>query len=198
MTDHRSHKSLIAQALGTVLDRDVAIDKCRLLGGSTGKRSYRVSTEGEQYVVRLGDGLYGETLDLEEEADLMRAAAAAGLAPVVVGTDPATGTLVTRWLAGAQAWTERTARRPHEIARIAALLRKLHTLNVDLPPFEARQIARRYIAEAHRRRPQDTNTETAELARELTTLAERYDDRFPRPRSATTILSPPTSSTRAN
>ena len=179
MAEGRSREALIAQALGTVLDRDVAITECSLLGGSTGKRSFRVAAEGEQYVVRLGDGLYGETLDLEEEADLMRAAAVAGLAPEVVGTDPATGTLVTRWLAGAQVWTERTARRPREIARIAALLRKLHALNVRLPPFEARQVARRYISEAHRRRPQDTDTETAELARELTTLAERYDDRFP-------------------
>ena len=183
MADLRSREALIARALETVLDRNVSIDECRLLGNSTAKRSYRVAANGEQYVVRLGDGLYGETLDLEEEADLMRAAAAVDLAPEVIGIDPTTGTLVTRWLADARVWTQATARRPHDISRIAALLRKLHTLNIDLPPFQARQVAQRYISEAHRRKPQDTDTETdtdtAELARELTTLAKRYDDRFP-------------------
>ncbi len=177
MADRRSHKALIAQALRTVLDRDVAIDECRLLGGSTGKRSFRVAAEGEQHVVRLGGGLCGETMELEAEADLTRAAAAAALAPEVIGIDPATGTLVTRWLADARVWTESTARKPREIARVAALLGKLHALNVDLPPFEARQVARRYISVAQRRRPFDT--QYAELARELTALAGRYDDRFP-------------------
>lgn len=177
MTDQRSRKALIAQALGRVLGRDVAIDECRLLGGSTGKRSYRVATEGQYYVVRLGEGLYGETLGLEDEADLTRAAAVEGLAPEVVGADPATGTLVSRWLAAARVWTEATAHRPREMGRIAALLRKLHALDTRLPAIEAQQVAHRYISAAHRRRPHDTDS--AELALELATLSGRYDDRFP-------------------
>ncbi len=187
MTDRRSRKALIAQVLGRVLGRDVAIDECRLLGGSTGKRSYRVAAAGQQYVVRLGEGLHGMTLDLAAEAGLTRAAAAAGLAPEVIGIDPSTGTLVTRWLAGARVWTEATARSPREIARVATLLRRLHTLEVVLPTFEAQEVrlpkfkaqevARHYVAEAQRRRPQDI--ESAALARELATLARRYDERFP-------------------
>ena len=186
MPDARSRRALIAQALERVLGREVAIDECRLLSGSTGKRSYRVAAEGQQYVVRLGEGLHGVTLGLEAEADLTRAAAADGLAPEVVGTDPATGTLVTRYLADARVWTEATARSPREIARVAALLRKLHALKVPLPVLEAEHVARHYVAEAHRRRPHDTeahrrkphDTENADLARELTMLAEEYDSRF--------------------
>ena len=197
MPEPRSRRALVAQALGRVLGRDVAIDECLLLEGSTGRRSYRVAAEGQQYVVRLGEGLYGVTLGLAAEADLTRAAAADGLAPEVVGTDPATGTLVTRWLADARVWTEATARSPREIARIAALLRRLHALKVPLPAFEAEHVARHYIAEAHRREPADTevqrrephdtevqrrkphDTGNADLARELTMLAAEYDERFP-------------------
>ncbi len=177
MTDRRSRKALVAQVLGRVFGRDVAIDECRLLGGSTGKRSYCVAAAGQQYVVRLGEGLHGMTLDLTAEANLTRAAAAAGLAPEVVGADPATGTLVTRWLADARVWTEATARSPREIARFATLLRRLHALEVRLPTFNAQEVARHYVAEAQRRRPHDTAS--AALARELTTLAAEYDARFP-------------------
>ena len=176
MVDARWRTALIAQVLGRVLGRDVAIDECRLLGGSTGKRSYRVAAAGQQYVVRLGEGLHGMTLDLAVEANLTRAAAAAGLAPEVVGADPATGTLVTRWLAGARVWTEATARSPREIARFATLLRRLHALEVRLPTFNAEDVARNYVAETQRRRPHDTDS--AALARELMTLAAEYDDRF--------------------
>ena len=177
MADARSRTALIAQVLAQVLGRDVAIDECRLLGGSTGKRSYRVAAEGQRYVVRLGEGLHGMTLDLAAEANLTRAAAAAGLAPEVIGIDPSTGTLVTRWLAGARVWTEAMARSPREIARVATLLRRLHTLEVRLPTFNAEDVARHYDSEAQRRRPHDTDS--AALARELTTLAAEYDDRFP-------------------
>ena len=177
MTDRRSRTAFIAQVLGRVLGRDVAIDECRLLGGGTGKRSYRVAAEGHQYVVRLGGGLAGATRSLEDEANLTRAAAAAGLAPEVIGIDPSTGTLVTRWLPGARVWTEATARSPREIARVATLLRRLHTLEVGLPAFEAQEVARNYAAETQRRRPHDTDS--AALALELTRLAAEYDDRFP-------------------
>jgi len=177
MTDRRSRTAFIAQVLGRVLGRDVAIDECRLLGGSTGKRSYRVAAEGQRYVVRLGEGLHGMTLDLAAEANLTRAAASAELAPEVVGADPATGTLVTRWLADARVWTAATARSPREIVRIAAVLRKLHALEFRLPTFNAQEVARHYVSEAQRRRPHDTDS--AALARELTTLAGQYDERFP-------------------
>ena len=176
MTDRRSSTALVAQVLARVLGRDVAIDECRLLGGSTGKRSYRVAAEGQRYVVRLGEGLHGMTLDLAAEAGLTRAAAAAGLAPEVIGIDPSTGTLVTRWLAGARVWTEATACSPREIARVATLLRRLHTLEVGLPAFQAQEVARNYVAETQRRRPHDSGSASLDL--ELTRLAAEYDDRF--------------------
>lgn len=119
------------------------------LSGGLNTRSY-VVTVGDadrQLVVRLPlAGAPPALNDVAAEARVMRAAAAAGLAPAVVGTVPPEGVLVSEFLPAATAWTQTDAREPRNLERIAALLRRLHALDAPAARYEAAAIAARYLA----------------------------------------------------
>jgi thiamine kinase-like enzyme len=120
----------------------------RPLAGGLNTRSFHVTAGGCDVVVRLPLGGAPPLLDLATEAAVMRAAAAAGAAPRVVDADPASGVLVTEFLAGAAAWTAVAAREPRNVARLAELLRRLHATPAAAPRFAAGAIAARYVAAA--------------------------------------------------
>lgn len=176
MPNARSFRPLIVQVLTQVLGRDVTLDYCRMVTGSLARRTFRVETGGERYVVRLGRAFFGRTLAVDTEVELMRSAAAAGIAPDAVGADWLTGSLVTRYLADSRVWSVGSARRPRNMLRLAATLRKLHALEVRLPEFNAERYARFYLEWAHHREPHDDMS--ARLAQELLLLARKYDGRF--------------------
>jgi|KBSSwiStaDraftv2_1062776.scaffolds.fasta_scaffold10868_5 thiamine kinase-like enzyme len=134
-------------ALGRVLGADVA-RRATLwaLEGGLKRRSYLVSVDGRQRVLRLPAPGVDALLDLGTEARVMRAAAAAGLAPDVVAIDAAAGVLLTDYRESARAWTATDARQPRNVERAATLLRGLHAVRVDAPAFAAERIARGYIA----------------------------------------------------
>ena len=104
----------------------------------------------------------------------MDAAARAGVAPRVLAADAASGALLTDYRDGAP-WTPAQAREPSNLERLAALLRTLHALPIDLPVFAAERIAARYLAAlpSYVREPS-----AAEWGDELLTLTRRYDVRY--------------------
>ena len=96
-----------------------------------------------------------------------------GVAPAVVAVDAERGLLLTEYNAGA-AWGPHDARRPENVPRLAALLRALHAVPVDLSVFAAERIAQRYLAAA----PLPAHEPLAHWADELIALARRYDARY--------------------
>jgi thiamine kinase-like enzyme len=152
----------VRAALGRVLGADV-VRRATLwtLEGGVKRRSYLVSADGRQWVLRLTAPGADALLDLNTEARVTRAAAAAGLAPDVVAVDAAAGILLTDYRKAARPWTAGDARRPRNVERAAALLRALHALRVDAPVFAAERISRGYIAALARATDADENTRSA-------------------------------------
>jgi len=143
----RSGDRAVRAALERVLGADV-VRRATLweLDGGVKKRSYLVSAADGQWVLRLPAAGAGALLDLATEADVMRAAAAAGLAPDVVAVDVDAGILLTDYRAAARAWSAADARQPRNVERAAVLLRELHALDVEVPAFAAERVARGYLA----------------------------------------------------
>jgi thiamine kinase-like enzyme len=104
-----------------------------LTGGIT-NRNYRVEVDGASYVLRIGGrdtGLLGIDRQVEHAASLR--AAEVGVGPEVVGFVEPEGWLITRFL-GAQPLPPEELRRPANIGRVAAALRRVH----DAAPIPGR------------------------------------------------------------
>src|SRR5215471_2046997 len=103
--DERGDRA-VRVALERVLRADV-VRRATLYGleGGVRKRSYLVSAGDRQWVLRLPAPGADALLDLATEADVMRAAATAGLAPDVVAVDVPAGILLTSYRAAARPWT---------------------------------------------------------------------------------------------
>ncbi len=192
--DARSDDSVRA-ALGRVLSPDV-VRRATLwaLEGGVKRRSFLVSSGADQWVLRLPAPGADALLDLDTEARVMRAAAAAGLAPDVVAVDAPAGILLTDYRKAARAWTAGDARQPRNVERAAALLRALHAVRVAVPAFAAERIARGYVAalaqaadatgnargSINRAAPRPTLVpRDRRWADELLELARRYDAAYP-------------------
>ncbi|HVS23009.1 MAG TPA: phosphotransferase [Gammaproteobacteria bacterium] len=178
----RPRDAAVRAALEGVLGADVARRATlQPLDGGVRQRSYVVSADGGQWVLRLPAPGADALLDLATEASVMRAAAAAGLAPDVVAVDAAVGILLTDYRAGARSWSVADAREPRNIERAAALLRALHALAVDAPSFAAERIARGYLdalsARGAVRRTRDARERG--WADELLELARHYGAAHP-------------------
>ena len=147
MTQPRS--AAVVEALRRLLPgRDaagLAAVRHRKLEGGVNRRSFLVELGAERWVLRLPTPGTAALLDVVTEAEAMRAAARAGLAPAVVGVDAASGALLTEYRSGAAAWTPADARTAENIARAARLLRALHAVDAPIPAYAAERIARGYL-----------------------------------------------------
>jgi thiamine kinase len=114
----------IALGLGAGAIRDIEPIKHGLTN-----RSWLVTTDGERSVVRISDASAEELqIDRNSEAVVLQLVARAGIGPEVLRLDPERGILVTRYLGAT--WSERDAHSNENIDRLAALLRRLHALEV--------------------------------------------------------------------
>jgi thiamine kinase-like enzyme len=97
------------------------------LGGGITNRNFKVSLDGEAFVLRIG-GKDTELLGIDREAEhaASRVAAGLGLAPEVVAFVEPEGYLVTRYVEGEVGRVE--------VEQVGALLRRLH----DGPPLPSR------------------------------------------------------------
>ncbi|HET8697309.1 MAG TPA: phosphotransferase [Gammaproteobacteria bacterium] len=140
----------VVEALRRMLpDRDPAqlgAARYSALAGGVNRRTFLVEVGADRWVLQLPMPGAPALLDVATEAEAMRAASAAGLAPAVVAVDAASATLLTEYRAGAAAWTPADAREPANIARAARLLRALHAVQVPIPPYGAERITRGYLA----------------------------------------------------
>ncbi len=190
-----AHDDSVRAALGRVLAPDI-VRRATLwaLEGGVKRRSFLVSSGTDQWVLRLPAAGADALLDLDTEARVMRAAAAAGLAPDVVAVDASAGILLTDYRKSARAWTAGDARQPRNVERAAELLRALHAVRVAAPAFAAERIARGYVGALARAADVPGNARGAinlaaprpalvprdrRWADELLELARHYDAAYP-------------------
>ena len=92
-------------------------------------RSWLVTTDDDRVVVRISDKSALELqIDRNSEAAVLQLVARADIGPEVLRCDPEHGILVTRYLGAT--WNEPAAQLGDNIDRLAALLRRLHALDV--------------------------------------------------------------------
>ena len=103
------------------------------LGAGLLSHTYRVARDGCVYTLKIAaEAGVDLGMDLNWEVRLLERAAAAGLAPPVVYSDPVHKVLLTQWVAGTP-WTNQDARDSAAISRIAKLLLRVHALEVPAP-----------------------------------------------------------------
>lgn len=169
-------QAVVRDVLTAVFAGPIRIDAIRAFAGGLSNRVHLVTTTEGLCVVKLRRAGPGDVLELDAEAELTRRAAAAGLAPEVLGTDARHGALVTAYRTGSTPWTRAAARQGANIRRAADLLRALHELPAALREFDAVSCARHYI-EAARQTP-NFDAEHDVLAAEFVQLAQEYGERY--------------------
>lgn len=142
-----------------------AAAQVRALGGGLNPRSFLVGVSGRRFVLRLPAGKSVALLDLATEARAMRAAAAAGIAPPVAAVDVEAGLLLTEYHAAAPG-------KLPAARRMTAVLRALHSLEVEVPVYVAGRIAERYLAALE---PRDLTAVEKAWVDELLRLARDFD-----------------------
>ena len=119
-----SQVAAIALDLGSGAIRDIEAIKHGLTN-----RSWLVTTEGDRFVVRISDASAEDLqIDRNSEAVVLQLVARTGIGADVLRCDPDRGILVTRYLG--PTWSQRDAHSNENIDRLAAPLRRLHTLDV--------------------------------------------------------------------
>lgn len=108
--------------------------------------SWRVRGCGHDVVVRLSTAdEHALQIDRRSEARVLRLVEQAGIGAQVVHCAPEAHLLITRTLPGRD-WEERDTREPRNIARLAAVLRRLHALPVaeDIRRIELTRVLQGY------------------------------------------------------
>src|SRR5579871_426399 len=101
--------------------------------------TWRVARGGTEYALRLAvPGAADLGLDRHWECRVLRAAAAAGLAPALERCAPDAGVLVMRWRHGAR-WTCKEAQDPQRLERMADLVRRIQTCS-PAPPLRSMSV----------------------------------------------------------
>lgn len=119
-----------------------------VLGGGITNRNFKVSVDGESFVLRVGGKdteLLGIDRDAEHEAS--RVAAELGVGPEVVAFIEPEGYLVTRFVGGTPVPLEEL-RRPERLRELARTLRRVHEGPPIRSRFDSFRVVERYRATA--------------------------------------------------
>jgi thiamine kinase-like enzyme len=116
------------------------------LGGGITNRNFKVSVDGESFVLRIG-GKDTELLGIDRQAEHAATLAAAGLgiAPEVVAFLEPEGYLVTRFVEGSPLPPEEV-RNPEMLRRVAEMLRLVHEGPAFPARFDSFRVVETYLA----------------------------------------------------
>jgi thiamine kinase-like enzyme len=142
------------------------------LGGGITNHNFKVSLEGEAYVLRIG-GKDTELLGIDRRAEhaAALAAAAVGAGPEVVAFLEDEGALVTRFVEGRSLPVEEM-RSPEAIARVVAALKPFHQGPAIPAQFDSFEVVKTYATAATERgvRVPAAYQRAAEVATRIATL----------------------------
>jgi thiamine kinase-like enzyme len=121
------------------------------LGGGITNHNFKVSVDGEVYVLRIG-GKGTEMLGIDRRAEYAAAlaAAAVGTGPEVIAFLEKEGALVTRFVEGRRA-SDEEMRSPESIARVVAVLKPFHDGSAIPGHFDSFEVVKIYAAAAAER-----------------------------------------------
>lgn len=129
--------------------------------------SYLLQRDGEKFVLRLDKPAARELgLDRENEEQVLKVLAEAGLAPVPLYCNVSSGILLRPWLEG-RTWTVEHLNDKDTLARLARLLRRLHTVMPAGNVFDPLGAARRYARQLGAGNPAGVLERAEQLASEL-------------------------------
>jgi thiamine kinase-like enzyme len=119
-----------------------------VLGGGITNRNFKVSVDGESFVLRIG-GKDTELLGIDRlaEHEASRVAAELGIGPEVVRFLEPEGYLVTRFVEGVPVPPEEL-RRPERLRELARTLRRVHEGPVIRSRFDSFRVVEQYCATA--------------------------------------------------
>jgi Ser/Thr protein kinase RdoA (MazF antagonist) len=165
----RKSASLVAAA-ERVLGLRIGPEAVRPISDHPANRAFVVDTADGAVIAKLRNADAGDSLEPGTELAIARSVAAAGLGPQPLGSDPDTGITITEFVEYATPWTAIQARESRNIERIAEMLRGLHSLSIDIRPFDAVGWARQYLDAAGRIREAADRQLADELLDRVTTL----------------------------
>lgn len=172
MTVSEAHRTLLRAVYG---DRMQSIE--RLSGGLHG-RCYRVQGSDFDHAVRMPAPDAGPfRLPARVEQRVLARAAAGGIAPAAVELDDELGLVATEYIEGARTWSAEDVRQLDNIDYLAARLKALHAIDLDLPAYAGDAAAEEYTRLAAARI--DLSTEQRDWRDELLHLTRAYAARFP-------------------
>jgi thiamine kinase len=138
----RARELIPAQALAQVPGYSAGVRIAALAGGAV-NQTFRVDTPAGRYVLRLHSKMGGRLgADHWREAQLQRAAAAAGLAPTVLHIDPQQRFMVSEFVAG-RVWSAADFADAAQLARLGRIFKRLHETPPPVPaPFDLAALLR--------------------------------------------------------
>ena len=140
----------LEQAIARVPGWDSPDVRVTPLGGGITNHNFRIDRAGESFVLRLvGENTDLLGIDREVEYAASRSAAAAGVAPEVVGFLRPEGCLVTRFLSGRPIGEDEIGQ-PAVIRQVADALRTIHRMPPIPGWFSAFAVVRDYAQQARR------------------------------------------------
>ncbi len=151
-----------------------------LIGGGRVNRSFLVRTRRGRYVVRLNENTASDPgLDREREITLHSAAAAAGIAPVIVHVAQDRSSMITEYVEG-RVWTPHYFSRMRDLRSLGQRLRALHAVAPPaLPRYDPMAVIRRYADVILRDEPEETGRLQLLLANGVESLARSGHGRRP-------------------
>ena len=150
------------------------------LGSGLVNDGWRVSRAGRRYFLRAASS-NSQVLGLDRgwELRVLAAAGQAGVAPVLVAGDSASGILVAEWRAG-RAWSSHETRLEENVQAMAGLLRRVHALPMVEPKRTMNPAAwLAHYAEVFARRATAIPPRLARLGCVATTQLDRLADLGP-------------------
>ena len=122
-----------------------SIESLRPLPAGAGGQSYRVASARGLFVAKVFLPDAPVLLGPVEQYTLLAKLAAKGIAPRPIACDPLLGLLVTEFEDGLEVATPESLSRDEGIAALAGLLRRLHSVAHEVPPFAPLDYASSYL-----------------------------------------------------
>lgn len=135
-----------AEMVARLADRPAGPLRVEQVDSSLTNTTYRLVFDEETWMLRLAAEAEPRVgIDHRREVEVLRRAAAAGIAPRLIHADPPAGILITARVSG-KTWTKEMLTEPKRQEQLVRVLRGVHKLPMTGSVFEPRRLAESYLA----------------------------------------------------